>query len=278
MSFPSESVVSDINLVSSFLSCPQIPSLQSGPPVDVIVLCASAVLAVADNVFSALQSRPGLAKVLVLCGGIGHSTGFLYEAVGKSKRYGSLANKVDGLPEADVLNLILEEFYPRLREQIKSSTLKLLIENKSTNCGANAIETRRLLEHHETPPPNSVIIVQDPTMSLRTLASFKHSYADVSPLPTFAACPTFVPVMSVSPSATADQSKSSLHFSVPGIQESELWAHDRFFDLIMGEIPRLRDDEHGYGPKGKGYIAYVDIPAEVEDAWTRLKDVLNSNR
>jgi hypothetical protein len=38
----------------------------------------------------------------------------------------------------------------------------------------------------------------------------------------------------------------------------------------MGEIPRLRNDEHGYGPRGAGYIAAVDIPLPVEAAYQRL--------
>lgn len=277
MAFPSDPVVSDINSVSKFLSCPQISSIHSCPPVDLIVFCATAVLPVADNVFSALESRQGIAKVLVLCGGIGHSTQSLYEAVRKSRRYGSVADEVEGLPEADVLNLILRKFYPRLYEQIQSTTLKLLVENKSTNCGANAIETRHILEQHSIPTPQSVVIVQDPTMSLRTLASFKHTFADVSPTPTFTACPTFVPVMSLD-SSRVSEGKDSFCFDVPGIDESELWGHQRFFDLIMGEIPRLRDDEHGYGPKGKGYISHVDIPPEVEAAWTRLSLLLDYNR
>ena len=40
--------------------------------------------------------------------------------------------------------------------------------------------------------------------------------------------------------------------------------------LALGEIPRLRDDEQGYGPRGRGYIVHVDIPEEVERAWERL--------
>ncbi|MGN1179681.1 MAG: hypothetical protein ACI4SD_00600 [Suilimivivens sp.] len=39
----------------------------------------------------------------------------------------------------------------------------------------------------------------------------------------------------------------------------------------MGEIPRLRDNEDGYGPKGKNYIAHVDIPVEVESAFEKLR-------
>lgn len=30
-----------------------------------------------------------------------------------------------------------------------------------------------------------------------------------------------------------------------------------------GEIPRLRDDVNGYGPKGKKFIAHVNIPDKV---------------
>lgn len=39
----------------------------------------------------------------------------------------------------------------------------------------------------------------------------------------------------------------------------------------MGEIPRLTDNIEGYGPKGKDYIAHVDIPIEVEKAFAELK-------
>ncbi|KAL2444457.1 hypothetical protein ABEF95_016843 [Exophiala dermatitidis] len=115
-------------------------------------------------------------------------------------------------------------------------------------------------------------------MSLRTLASFEHVYADVLPQPNFLTCPTIVPNMSWSPLDSDEGDTSRLHFDVPGIHESDLWDPQRFFDLIMGEIPRLRDDENGYGPNGKGYIAHVDIPPDVEAAWSRLRLVLDSNR
>lgn len=57
-----------------------------------------------------------------------------------------------------------------------------------------------------------------------------------------------------------------------GIEASRLWRLPRFLGLVMGEIPRLRDDEEGYGPKGKGFIVHVDVPDEVEEAWKRIKD------
>ena len=39
----------------------------------------------------------------------------------------------------------------------------------------------------------------------------------------------------------------------------------------MGEIPRLSDAPDGYGPAGKNFIAHVDIPPEVAEAFSELK-------
>lgn len=63
---------------------------------------------------------------------------------------------------------------------------------------------------------------------------------------------------------TASQPERSLS------QQQGVWEVDRFISLLLGEIPRLRDDANGYGPAGKGFIDHVDIPEEVEGAWTRL--------
>ena len=46
--------------------------------------------------------------------------------------------------------------------------------------------------------------------------------------------------------------------------------HERYIQLLMGEIPRLRDDHNGYGPKGKAFIAHVEIPESVEGAFSFL--------
>lgn len=50
-----------------------------------------------------------------------------------------------------------------------------------------------------------------------------------------------------------------------------MWDVDRYRALLMGEVPRLRDDEEGYGPRGAGFIAHVDVPDEVERAWELLR-------
>jgi hypothetical protein len=50
-----------------------------------------------------------------------------------------------------------------------------------------------------------------------------------------------------------------------------MWDMERYITLLMGEIPRLSDDAEGYGPSGKNYIAHVDVPIEVRNAFMELK-------
>ena len=49
-----------------------------------------------------------------------------------------------------------------------------------------------------------------------------------------------------------------------------MWDMAHYLTLLMGEVQRLTDDEFGYGPAGAGFIARVDVPAEVTAAWKRL--------
>lgn len=49
---------------------------------------------------------------------------------------------------------------------------------------------------------------------------------------------------------------------------------DRYMQLIMGEIPRLKDDINGYGPKGNGFIEHVDIPYSVEESYSKLGNII----
>lgn len=52
-----------------------------------------------------------------------------------------------------------------------------------------------------------------------------------------------------------------------------MWEINRYISLLLGEIPRLSDDENGYGPNGKGFIAHVDVPTEVRNAFDELCNV-----
>ncbi|EPE31356.1 hypothetical protein GLAREA_12659 [Glarea lozoyensis ATCC 20868] len=253
----------DINTLSHFLAHPQITSLDTCDPVDCIVICASSVLYQATTLFETLQSRADLTTTLVLCGGIGHSTKLIWEAVARHPIYSAIADQINGIPEARVLELIMKRFYPGIEGRVK-----VLVEDQSTNCGANAYECRKVLENAGAEMPKTCVVIQDPTMSLRTHASFVHTFRDLPNPPTFLSCPVFVPRV-----RNSDLGGEEVVFDVSGVESEELWEMDRFLELLVGEIPRLRDDEGGYGPRGRGFIGHVDVPGEVEGAWGRVRRV-----
>jgi uncharacterized SAM-binding protein YcdF (DUF218 family) len=255
--------VADINLISEFLSDNQ----QDLSPVDCIVICASAVLHSAEVLFDTLQHQ-SLTKALVLCGGIGHSTQLLYDAVKTHPIFSRIADEIQDLPEAKVLERILDEFYDR--SLITKEGCRILLESKSTNCGQNASFCRKVLDGAGFQAPRTCIVIQDPTMMLRTKASFQKVYEDVQSPVSIVSCPVFVPRMQLSQDGALEY--------YPISKTSELWSKDRFLELIMGEIPRLRDDKDGYGPQGRGFISHVDIPADVEAAWSRLEVMVKRSR
>lgn len=257
-------VISDVNRVAEFLSKPDLRDLHSAAPVDCFILCASQVLYGAEIIFEALSKRPDLTKCLLLCGGIGHSTNLLYDSVGQHPRYSAIADEVQGLPEARVLERILDRFFDRAA--ITSQGCQILIEDQSTNCGQNASFSRRVLEQAGFMTPKTCIINQDPTMMLRTQASLEKVYEDLQSSIRFQSYPVFVPRLQ-------SAHDGDLSFDPPEGRPS-LWSVERFLELVMGEIPRLRDDQEGYGPQGRNFIAHVDIPDEVEIAWSRLRQTL----
>ncbi|EYE92885.1 DUF218 domain protein [Aspergillus ruber CBS 135680] len=256
----------DINNLAIFLADQQLNNLAACASVDCIIICASAVLHSAEVLFQTLQECPTLTRKLVLCGGIGHSTQFLYEAVADHPQFHTLAKAITGLPEAQVLERIFDEFFDGAA--VRAAGCQILVEDESTNCGRNAIKSREILERFAFDLKN-IILIQDPTMMLRTTASFEHAYKHVENRPHFISCPVFVP--QVRPSA---QGQLVYAFNSPPM----LWDMQRFIDLILGEIPRVRDDENGYGPNGRGFIGHIHVPAEIEDAWRRLQSMSKGTR
>lgn len=259
----------DVNTISRFISCEDISSLHDIEPVDCIIICVSSVLYSSEIVFNTLQARPQLTKTVVLCGGIGHSTTHIYEAVARHPKFKEIAAEIKGLPEAQVLHAIFNRFFAsRFLEQ---PAPRILLEDHSITCATNATETRKLLESHGINTLESVIIIQDPTMVRRTVECFNKVYSDAPRVPRFLGCPVFVPLVGLN-------TDGQLAYTAPNIDPDGMWAMDRYLELVMGEIPRMRDDENGYGPNGKGYIPHVDIPAEVEQAYKRLASRIPQRR
>lgn len=280
----SHSLITDVNTLATFLAQSQISNLKersNEKPIDCLVLVGSAVLHCAESVFQALNSSlPGtLTPTLVICGGIGHSTSLLYAAIAGHPVYHRLPQltpyskngSLDGLPEARVLYELGKAYFSL--EKLEAKGLRVLIEDQSTNCGANASETRKVLDEAGL-DPRTVVVVQDPTMARRTVASFERVYADAPSVVEFVSWPTFVPRVKA---ANFDEEDIRSEDGVPrfsydlgNVDGKHLWSEERFLDLLLGEIPRLRDDENGYGPRGKGFIVHVDVSQEVEEAWKRL--------
>lgn len=261
-------IVEDVNLLAEFLSDsplqPDFPTL----PVDCIVLCASAVLHGAESIFSALTANPSLTGCLVLCGGIGHSTSLMYDAIKQHPHYFQLGEEVQGLPEARLLEKILDTFFDR--STITSEGCRILVEGQSTNCGQNAVFSRALLEKEGYANIRTCMVIQDPTMMLRTRASFEKAYESAQYSVSITSYPAFIPRVQMS-------AKSSLEYN-GSMAISGLWDMSRFLQLIMGEIPRLRDDQNGYGPRGRGFITHVAIPDYIENAWSRLQRISGQRR
>lgn len=114
----------------------------------------------------------------------------------------------------------------------------LLLERRSSNCGDNVVRARDLVRAHGL-RPGSVALVQDPTMQRRMDAVARLVWPEVHPV------------------------------NRPG-PDGRGWPTDRWVALVVGEVPRLRDDEHGYGPRGRGFLAHVDIPEDVAAAQAAL--------
>lgn len=115
----------------------------------------------------------------------------------------------------------------------------VLLERESTNCGNNVTLARDLARRHGL-SPGSVALVQEPTMQRRMDAVFRAVWPD------------------------------AVAVNRPAPDGRDTWPRDRWISLVMGEVPRLRDDEHGYGPRGRGFLAHVDVPDEVEEAHAAL--------
>jgi len=142
---------------------------------------------------------------------------------------------------------------------------QILLETASTNCGDNALQARRVLDLAGDRSTH-ITLGQDPLMQLRTDASFRHVWRD-RPEVTFVNWPVLVPQL--------ERDGSGLRFAGEG--HHSLWSLPRFVSLLLGEIPRLRNAPGGYGPRGAGFIAEVDIPAEIEEIYARLKPVLEAD-
>ena len=208
---------------------------------DVMVLFGGSILCGADVLGHAMQS--GVAEKYIIVGGAGHTTPILRGKVHE------LFPKIEteNRPEAELFNALLNVRYGLFAD---------LLEKTSTNCGNNITYMLKLLEEYSI-PCRSIILVQDATMQRRMAAGLRLLRPDMNII-NFAAY-----------RAEVVEREGCLQYrdAIWG-----MWDIAHYVELLLGEIQRLRDDENGYGPNGRGYIAHEEIPDEIEAAFAKLKE------
>jgi len=258
---PPAAMANDFNIIARFLALRDTEYLDRAcleaqlglHKVDLLILLGNSLPYTAEVAVRAYLD--GLADRFMIAGGEGHSTGLLREAVKRTPACAEL--ETAGRTEAEILaDIAVRAGAGAIRRE------ELLLETASTNCGNNASCALRLLEGLDEPLPASVLLIQDPTMQRRSAASFEKVWSDAGLSARFVSFAPFIPQVGVN--------GGRLEPPAPPAAGAYVWDMGRFAALLMGEIPRLRDDADGYGPRGRGFIAHVDIPDEAEEAYGRL--------
>lgn len=137
-----------------------------------------------------------------------------------------------------------------------------LTEQTSTNSGENAVFSLNTIKAAGL-NPKKVLLLQDPLLQRRIKATFEKEWQNTDTFFT-----NYVPIVPFIQS-----------FSDPLLFEDDqlngLWSKEYFLSLVLGEIPRLRNDEFGYGPNGTNYIDAIEIPERVNQSYEKLCGIFN---
>lgn len=211
--------------------------------VDVLILFGGSIPFGCDVAATAWQN--GLARHLMVVGGIGHTTQSLRTKF--QERFSDMA--VAGRTEAGMIADYLDRAYA-IRD--------ILMETASTNCGNNVINALRMLRNNDI-EARSLLILQDPSMQRRMAAGFAKVLGATTAVQVISYAP-YHPKLIVS-DGTLQWSQSYWG----------MWDIAHYITLLLGDVSRLRDDAGGYGPQGKDFIVHIDIPVEIEAAFNLLK-------
>lgn len=248
-----DAIADDVNALARFLGRRDVERLAPEDlerryglrQADAMALFGGSILAGGDVLAEAI--RAGVARTYFIVGGAGHTTETFRLRVRDLFPDLSFA---DDAPEADVFAAYLAQ-----RHGLSVDHL----ERASTNCGNNITYLLRQFET-EGMDVRSLILSQDATMQRRMGAELELEAPDITPI-----CFATYAV-----DAVGDES-SAVGFSVAD-PPLGMWEPERYLSLLMGEIPRLTDDERGYGPKGAGHLVHVDVPAPVRAAFEELRE------
>lgn len=285
-----------INILGDFCGKRDIPELTSEQlkekygiaQADVMVLFGGSILCGGDVLAQAMQNK--VAKKYVIVGGAGHTTETL--RVKMHEEFPEL--ETEGKSEAEVFAAYLKYRYDMEVD---------FLECKSTNCGNNITYLLDLLKENGI-IFDSIILSQDATMQRRMEAGLRKYVGDDVTIINYAVYSA--QVYAGEEGSGKPKQESSLIFSERGrnFQDQDsgtaldekgkkflksgdgstenlfrldyketiwgMWDMERYISLLLGEIPRLSDDENGYGPKGRDFIAHVEIPEQVKEAFGEL--------
>ena len=210
---------------------------------DIMVLFGGSILAGGDVLAEAMKNN--IAKKYIIVGGAGHTTETLRQKI--HQEYPEI--ETTDLPEAEIFQRYLKTVYGCRADHL---------ETQSTNCGNNITYLLNLLRE-ENIGFKSIILSQDASMQRRMAAGLrKYIQEDIA----------IINYATYSANVLSRGEELCYEKEIHG-----MWTIDRYVNLLMGEIPRLTDDENGYGPNGKNFIAHVDIPKTVKIAFEELKFV-----
>lgn len=183
--------------------------------------------------------RAGVATCYLIVGGEGHTTDTVRAA---------LRTRMSWSPALETASeAALYDRYLRERHGLAAN----LLEERSTNCGSNVTNSLALLRERRL-PHRRLLLIQDATMQQRMDAGFRRHAAPGTAIVNYASHQT-----------TVHEAGGRLAFDDP---PDGMWTPGHYVSLLLGEVARLTDDVHGYGPAGRGYVAHVEIPAAVVEA------------
>lgn len=222
---------------------------------DLIILAGNSLPLLAQYCSKRLDEK--IAPQLLISGGKGHGTSRLVDNINQQ----SILSEDEYTPldsEASLLGKIVV----KSRKYVYG---ELLLEEKSRNTGENAKFSLELLQSTQK-EKQRVLLLQDPMMLRRTKLTFQKEFP-VEKYSFYGFTPYIPSLVNL---------KEPLQFQ--DSQLNGLWEKDYLVSLIMGEIKRLYDTKEGYGPKGRGFLPHVDLPAEVIADYQELQEKVTSFR
>jgi uncharacterized SAM-binding protein YcdF (DUF218 family) len=255
MSTSNARIAEDLNVLARYLAFDDFggaPStLENLRSSGVIVLFGNQVVATLTRACTLAQLAPQ--TTLLFSGGLGHSTRLLHENLCADPHVATRCALSAESSEAEMYSAVAQRVF-------SISAHRILVEDRSANGGENARFSIRTLKYAGL-SGETVLLLQDPTMQRRSFLTWQRQ-ADLAGIKgRVFSHSAFVPCVEAASDGT---------LRIRPDQASGSWSFTRLASLLLGEIRRLRDDKNGYGPRGRNFIAHVDIPDAVLASYTRL--------